>query len=198
MTSVREGSGVARCCFRCYGTLSSPKQVQNRGKDRKLRTLTSRTCTNVSKFQHQGSGFCLQLARKGDCCTKTRMQSLCVGDLHRELIVAHALSVKGELAITSARRDLELVLPRHVSRADFLRGTLLEMLPNRRKVLPRLTYHVYLIRLRVGFCDRLKLSSWWRINELLEQWHIPLLPTPYNEALEVLIDASVFLFCNYE
>jgi hypothetical protein len=126
------------------------------------------------------------------------MQSFCASDLHRELIVAHTLSVKGELAITSYRRDLELVLPRHVSRADFLRGTLLEMLSNRRKVLPRLTYHVYLITLRVGFCDRLKLSSWWRINKLLEQWHIPLLPTPYNEALKVLIDASVFLFCNYE
>jgi hypothetical protein len=42
--------------------------------------------------------------------------------------------------------------------ADFVRGTPPEKLANRRKVL--------------------KLSSWWRINELLEQWHIPLLSTP--------------------
>lgn len=65
-------------------------------------------------------------------------------------------------------------------------------------MLPRLTYHICLISLGVVFCDRLKLSSWGRINELLEQWHIPLLSTPYNEAFEVLIDKLVFLFCNNE
>lgn len=59
------------------------------------------------------------------------------------------------------------------------------------------TYHVYLIRLCVGICDRLELSGWWRVNEILEQRHVPLLPTPYDKSLEILIKASVFLSFNH-
>jgi hypothetical protein len=60
------------------------------------------------------------------------------------LLACLFLSVSGELAITSSRRVLELLLPRHVSRVDeeikgynVSRVPSLETFPNKKKAFPQ-------------------------------------------------------------